>query len=411
MSTHGDAIVISGLGVVGASGIGRESLADALFTGRVDDREIDRREGFHRRGHARRAATCAHLALSRVVPPAQGRRMSPSSRFAVAATRLALEEARLSTSAAADGDRTGVCLATTLGPAVCTQRLLDEIFGAGPETCSPFLFMESVANAPSAQIAIACGSRAMNATITQREAGPLLALAEAQRAIVTRRATRVLAGVVDEVIPLNHAILNGFRALARPIGALPEAARPFDRRRNGFLLAEGAAVVVVERESDAIARGARVQARVNAVIRANDKTAPAAGFGDGADHLATRLLRGLEHAGIAVGSIDRVVSGASGARRGDAIEAAVLRRVFAGRTMPPVLAPKAVAGEYAGGHFAAGVLAAAGARFGATPNATDPDPALGVRPHDGSELPPPRCVLVTSVAAGGAAAFAILEAP
>src|SRR6185295_14563884 len=140
-----DEVVITGLGVVGASGVGREALARALAEGRVTEFEIDRREGFHRKGFARRAATCAHLDVSSVVPPAQARRMSPSSRFAVAAARLALADAGLSPAAAAassadDGAATAVCLATTLGPAMCTQKLLDEIFGAGPETCSPFLF-------------------------------------------------------------------------------------------------------------------------------------------------------------------------------------------------------------------------------------------------------------------------------
>ncbi len=409
MSTIDDDLAITGLGVVSAAGLGRDAIAAAFAEGRVESREVDRREGFHRRGHARRAATCAHVDLSSVVPPAQSRRLSPSSRYAVAAARLALADAGLGATAGDDADRTSVCLATTLGPAVCTQKLLDEIFGAGPETCSPFLFMESVANAPAAQVAIACGTRASNATVTQREAGALLALAESRRAILTGTIDRALVGVADEVIPLNHAILNGFRALARPIGSLEEAGRPFDRRRNGFLLSEGATIVVLERRAAAVARGSRVLARLRTVIRANDWTAPGAGFGNGAEHLASRLRRGLDAAGIPIASIDRVVSGASGARRGDALEAAVLHRAFTGSMLPPVIAPKAVAGEYAGGFLAGAVLATAGARFAAMP--FEPDPALGVSPHDGGALPPPRRVLVTSIAAGGAAAFAILEAP
>jgi hypothetical protein len=75
-----------------------------------------------------------------------------------------------------------------------------------------------------------------------------------------------------------------------------------------------------------------------------------------------------------------------------------------------VLAPKAVVGEYSGAALAAAVLAAAGTPFGPTPGFREADPELGVSPHDGSSLAPPRCVLTGALAAGGAAAWAVLTA-
>ncbi|HKH49832.1 MAG TPA: hypothetical protein VKM72_34700, partial [Thermoanaerobaculia bacterium] len=71
----------------------------------------------------------------------------------------------------------------------------------------------------------------------------------------------------------------------------------------------------------------------------------------------------------------------------------------------------ATVGEYAGVFLAAAVLAAGGAPFGPTPGFAEPDPALGIVPHDGSPLSPPSAVLVTSLAAGGAAAWLVLGAP
>ena len=94
---------------------------------------------------------------------------------------------------------------------------------------------------------------------------------------------------------------------------------------------------------------------------------------------------------------------------GDRLEAGVLRAAWDGAPLPPVVAPKAVTGEYAGGHLAAAVLAAAGRPFGATAGFAEPDPECGVVPHDGAPLPPPRRVLAASLAAGGAAAWVILE--
>ena len=88
----------------------------------------------------------------------------------------------------------------------------------------------------------------------------------------------------------------------------------------------------------------------------------------------------------------------------------MLRAAWEDRPLPPVLAPKAVVGEYGGGFLAAAVLAAAGAPFGPTAGFAEPDPALGLTPHDGSPLPPPRRVLATSLAAGGAGVWLLLEA-
>src|SRR5688572_30327389 len=127
-----------------------------------------------------------------------------------------------------------------------------------------------------------------------------------------------------------------------------------------MLAAEGAVVVVLERADDARARGARVLARIAAGARGFDSTATAYGWGSGGEALGARLAGELARQGMDVASVDRVVSGASGAVAGDRLEAAVLRRAFDGR-VPPLLAPKGVTGEYAGGHLAASVLAAAGA--------------------------------------------------
>jgi hypothetical protein len=89
----------------------------------------------------------------------------------------------------------------------------------------------------------------------------------------------------------------------------------------------------------------------------------------------------------------------------------VLRAAWGGAPLPPIAAPKAVTGEYGGGLLGAAVLAAAGSPPGPTPGFAEPDPELGVAPHDGSPLPPPSTVLVTSLAAGGAAAWLVLGRP
>jgi 3-oxoacyl-(acyl-carrier-protein) synthase len=403
------AVVVTGLGTLGACGCGAGALQRALAAGVARTTEVDRAAGLHRPGGVRRAALATGLCLGEWLSPGEARRMSPPSKFAVVAARMALRCAGLAPDDAGGEDATAVVVATAFGPASFSLSLLRQVFSEGPQAASPYLFTESVANAPAAQIAIATRARGASVTVCQREAGPLLALGQGAAAVAAGRARRALVGAVEEMIPLLHALLDRFGALARD-----EVARPFDRRRSGFLAGEGATVLTLESAEEARRRGARVLARVLAWGSAFDPSAPPTGWGSGHAALARALVRGLGRSGIGrdgIGSIDRIVSGASGSRGGDRLEALWLRAAWDGAPLPPVLAPKSVTGEYGGGQLAAAVLAAAGAACGPTAGFAAPDPALQVVPHDGAPLPPPSTVLATAVAAGGAAAWVVLGAP
>jgi len=401
-------VLLTGVGTVGAPGIGTDALAAALASGRTPSREVDRSVGYHHPEGARRACLVTPGQLAGWLSPAESRRMSPPSKLAVAAARMALRCAGL---ADTDEEGTAVVLATAFGASTNTEALLKQILCEGPESASPSLFTESVANAPAAQIAILCRARGPSLTICQREAGPLIALGRAATEVAAGHARRALAGSVDEMIPLLHALLDRFGALARPEGDGEETARPFDRRRSGFLAGEGATLVVLESEEELRRRGGRALARMLAWGSAFDPTAPPTGWGTGAEPLARRLVKTLAHAGLAPSDVDLIVSGASGSREGDRLEAQVLRAAWGDAPLPPIVAPKAVTGEYGGGLLGAAVLATAGSPMGPTPGFTEADPELNIVPHDGSPLPPPTVVLATSLAAGGAAAWVVLGAP
>jgi 3-oxoacyl-(acyl-carrier-protein) synthase len=174
---------------------------------------------------------------------------------------------------------------------------------------------------------------------------------------------------------------------------------------------EGAAVVVVEDAEGAARRGRRPLAAVLATGAAFDPTAPRAGWGTGHRPLGAALRRVLERSGLGPGAIDLVVSGASGSRAGDRLEALTLRAAWGDAPLPPVVAPKGVTGELGGGHLAAGVLALEGAGFGPSPGFRRPDPELGIVPWAGGAFPRPiRRVLLSTLAVGGGAVWAVLEA-
>ncbi len=403
-------VVVTGLGTVSAAGVARPALEAALRHGEPRSTPIDRSTGHHAPQAACTAALVGDLDLRPFIPPLEARRMSPASRYAVVAARTALDDAGLDVRDESDAGIV-VVVASAFGPAAFSQRLLDQILDEGPTVASPSLFTECVANAPAARVALACRATGPNLTIVQGEAGPLRAVAHGAAEVAAGGCWLALVGATEELTPLLHAILDRFRALARPRGEAAERARPFDRRRDGVLAAEGATLLALEAEAAARRRGAGILARVRGGWSAFDASAPASGWGRGEERLAGELVKGLERHGLAPADVDRIVSGASGSRAGDRLEALVLRRAWGARRLPPILAPKATTGEYGGAFLGAAVLALAGTGWGPTAGFEETDPELEVRPHDGSPLEPARRVLVSGLAAGGAASWLILERP
>jgi len=143
-------VLVTGLGTLGAWGGGSDRLAAALAAGVPLTSEVDRSAGYHLPCGARRACLVPAGELAGWLSPAESRRMSPPSKLAVAASRMALRCAGLAEAGEAG---TAVSIATAFGPSTNTEALLKQILFEGPEAASPSLFMESVANAPAARTA------------------------------------------------------------------------------------------------------------------------------------------------------------------------------------------------------------------------------------------------------------------
>lgn len=405
-----EAVVITGLGCLGAFGTGFAALARTLAAGKALATDIDRSAGYHRKNSSQKVAQCrtdAGVALD-ITPwltDDDGRRMSDLSQYAVTCARMALQHAGL---AELPAERTSVTIATAFGPGGFTERLALQVLQRGGKFASPFLFTDCVANAAAGQIAIAVGARGANITICQREAGPLLALGQAAHDVSLGRADVCLVGAIDELKPLSHAILDRFRAVARPLahdgGIAAELPRPFDLRRNGYLAGEGGAVLVLEREDHARARRATILARVGTGVRAFDPTASRVGHGTGSATFAESMRLGF---GGQLDSVDTVVSAASGARRGDALEAELLRLVLP--NVARVLTPKAVTGEFGGGTLAAAMLAMSGADFALPEGCANPDPTIDIPMHAGPVRS--KRMLCSAHGAGGVSCWIMLEQP
>ncbi len=396
-------VVLTGLGTCGSFGAGVGAFLAALEAGGPAPTAIDDQDGFHRPEDPRSVHRCRAEELAPWLPGRSARRMSPASRFAVACARMALEDAGWEAEAFG-GVRTGVSLGVGFGTSFA-QRLFDAVLASGPEAAPPFQFIDSGANAPTGQIAVAFGARGPNQTVMQYQASGLLAVQGGAQLVATGRCDRVVTGFVNEIAPVLHAALARF-------GALADRGRPFAAERSGFVPAEGATVLVLEDEESARRRGARVYGRVAAGVRANDPSACPIGWGTGARALGASLERGLARHDVTPASIDRVVSTASGSVDGDALEAGVLRRFFGGAEVPELLCPKGPFGEFGGANLLTTVAALFPAdlsRAGAGGEERAIDPALELAPRRSPEQP--RRVLSTALAAGGAAAWLVLDRP
>lgn len=394
-----DPIVVSALGITDAAGFEVDELIQDLTQGRQRITALPD----HPHLFARRVDDDALLEL---LTPRRARRMSRPSRFAVTAAEAALAEANGRARNALVGT-TSVAIATTFGPLAYTEGLLDQIRDEGATAVSPALFTECVANAPAAQVSIAIQATGANIAVCQREAGPLIAVGVGCSEISQGKAERALAGCTDEVTAVQHSILSRFRAPSGSHAGERPQPRPFDRLRDGFLLAEGATILLCERQSAAEKRNIVPLVRVVAHGSAFDPSASRAGWGRGVHSLARSLVRWLRRHEVALDSIDLIVCGASGSVAGDRLEGLMLRAAWNDEPMPPLIAPKAVTGEYGGGFLAAAVLAAQG-RWSRSAVATQPDPEIGVQLATTDLESPPRRTLVTSCAAGGAAAWLLL---
>ncbi|MGB0621059.1 MAG: beta-ketoacyl-ACP synthase II [Myxococcota bacterium] len=282
----------------------------------------------------------------------EARRLDRILRFALQASQQAVAHAGLDFEKL-DRERVMVAIGSGVGGVetlFANQKILET---RGARRVSPFVVPYSIVNMPSGMISVHYGLGGPNLAHSTACASSSHAIGEAMEAIARGTADVALAGGAEApIVPLSIAGFAAMRALSHN----PEAARasrPFDADRDGFVLGEGAAVLVLESEEHARARGAEAMAIVE-------------GYGASADgfHLsapdqegrgAVRAMRAaLVRAGLDAGAIDAVNAHATATPAGDPVEAHALRTVF-GSTPPPISATKSTTGHLLG---AAGALEA-----------------------------------------------------
>ena len=355
------------------------------------------------------------------VRPALLRRMDRCSQMVVTACRMALADAELAL-AGADAEAAGIVLGTAFGNLTESEDFLRGLFAKGPALANPLTFPNLVLNAPTGYVAIDLGIRGPNLTVVRGEASGEAALALAYDTIVTGQADVLLAGGVDELSPALRHIHDDLHLLSPREGGGAEWSSPFDRDRNGMVMGEGAAILVLESASHARARGARLHAELVGHASESMPASPhdwptvataAAAHGVGPELAALGFRSAARGSGATL-----VVSCANSTRRLDAVESARLATLLGeddGRTL--VTSLKGAIGELgaAGALGAAAAVMALGAgdvpRLGALRNA-DPECTL---PLGRPDVPTPARgigeVLVTAMPRGGGGVSVLFRKP
>ncbi len=378
MGTDRTNVVVTGLGVITPVGADVPSTWDSLLAGRSGVTKLtdDWASELPARIAAWAAADPATL-MDRV----QARRMDRCEQFAMVAAREAWADAG---SPEVEPERLGVVVSSGIGGVSSTLKAYDTLREKGWQRLSPFTVPMLMPNGAAGWLSIELGARAGAHTTVSACASGAEAIGYAMEMIRSGRADVVLAGGTEAaIIPLNIAAFAAMRALSTRNDEPERASRPFDRGRDGFVLGEGAGMVVLESAEYAARRGARVHA-----------VAAGVGYSSDAHHIAqpdpdatgvvNALRRVMADAGLQPEQVAHINAHATSTPAGDVVECQAIAEALGEASSGVVVsATKSMTGHLLGGAGAvesvAAILALREAVAPPTINLEDPDDDAGVQ--------------------------------
>ena len=318
-------VVVTGVGLVSPLGIGTRATWDGLVAGssgagpitRFDAADFSSRiacevKGFDPLDYADRR---------------DARKMDTFIQYALAASLFAAEDAGLETPVG-DPDRTGVVISSGIGGFETIEREHRKLLEKGPRRISPFFVPAMVVNLAAGWVSIRLGAKGPNSAMATACSAGAHAVGEAFRLVRYGHADVMVAGGAEATItPMCIGGFASMKALSTRNDDPERASRPFDRDRDGFVVGEGAGILIMEERERALARGAAPYAEVLGYGMSGDAfhiTAPAA---DGSG--AVRVMRAaLGEAGASPEDVDAVNAHGTSTPLNDRIETAAIRQVF-----------------------------------------------------------------------------------
>jgi 3-oxoacyl-[acyl-carrier-protein] synthase II len=310
----------------------------------------------------------------------QANRVDRYAQFSLVAAKEALTDANLSMAKEAP-HRVGVIVGAGMGGMVMGEREITQLFETQrPHRVHPNFIPTITLNSASGIVAMAHGAKGPNLTISTACSSSAHALGQALHCIRTGQADVVIAvGADASITPLVFAGFCSLRALSSAFNNAPEqASRPFDQRRDGFVMGEGSAALIVESWAHAKKRKARVYAELAGYAATSEAYHMVIPQEDGLE-ICTTMKIGLKSAGIGPDQVDYINAHATSTTIGDAVETKAIRRLFKNRADKiAVNATKSLVGHTLGAAGAIGAVATTlsihTGQIHPTANYEEPDP-------------------------------------
>jgi len=407
-------VVITGIGPLTPIGLGVEGLWQGLRGARSAVGPVTRFDATPFK--SRVAAEIGDFVAGDFIEARRVRRMDRFAQFAIAATRLALQDAGVDP-AREDSDRIGAMMGTALGGVAFAEAEHAKFLSEGPRGVNPALALTVFAGAASCNVAIEFGLTGPNVTNGMSCASGAIAIGDAFRAIRGGEADLMVAGGVEAPLaPLSFGAFAIIRAMSTRNDDPATASRPFDACRDGFVMGEGAAILLLEERGRAVARGARIYAEVLGYGTTNDAYHMTAPRPDGRQ-AARAMALALRDARIGPGEIGYINAHGSSTPLNDPTEVSAVRQVFGnGSSATPISGTKGYYGHALGasGAIEAAICALALDRGWLPPtvNLTVPDPDCDVALVTGTGLEAtPELCLSNSFGFGGINASLVFRRP
>ena len=406
-------VVVTGMGLVTPLGTGVEKNWDALIGGRSGIRRISRFSNLEAYP-SQIAGEVPDFSPADFIEPKEIKKMDLFIQYAVAAATMAMTDSDLKIDTEL-AEQVGVIIGVGLCGIDTIETTKEAILQGGPRKISPFFIPKVISNLAPGQIAIRYGAKGINLTPTSACASGTHAIGEAYHLIRRGLQDAVITGGAESAItPLAVGGFAAMKALSTRNDEPERASRPFDRDRDGFVIAEGSGVLILEERERALQRGAKIYAEVVGYAANGDAhhmTAPAP-EGEG----AARCMRlALKDAGLAPTDVDYINAHGTSTEYNDANETMAIKKVFGEQAAKlAVSSTKSMTGHLLGAAGAVeGVFSALSLHHGLIPptiNYDNPDPQcdLDYVPNEARKADL-KVVLSNSFGFGGTNACVILR--
>ena len=318
-------VVVTGIGLVSPLGLDRPTTWEGLLAGRSGIGPITKFDASEY--SCRIAGEVRGFDAERHLVRKDARKMDTFTHYAVSASLEALADADFSIDAD-NAPRVGVYIGSGIGGLPLLEKTHSDLLSRGPRRVSPFFLPGMILNMASGQVSILTGAKGPNLAVATACATASHSIGESFRMIQIGTADAMITGGTEAVIcPLAVGGFCAMKALSTRNDDPEGASRPFDADRDGFVMGEGAGILLLEEREQAIARGARIYAEMVGYGVSGDAfhiTAPSED-GDGA---IRAMNAALEDAGVAPEEVEYVNAHGTSTPAGDRVETLAVKRVF-----------------------------------------------------------------------------------